>query len=103
MAEPDDLYTLRQEFYVGNFQVRPTHLPTHPPTPPLQALRSSIPSHSPTHPPTHPIQAAINEGGALGRVSPDLETERAEFVYRYVRESLLSPSHSPTHPLPPPF
>ena len=22
MAEPDDLYTLRQEFYVGNFQVR---------------------------------------------------------------------------------
>ena len=21
MAEPDDLYTLRQEFYVGNFQV----------------------------------------------------------------------------------
>lgn len=24
MAEPDDLYTLRQEFYVGNFQVRTT-------------------------------------------------------------------------------
>lgn len=46
MAEPDDLYTLRQEFYVGNFQ------------------------------------AAINEGSSLGRVSPDLETERAEFVYR---------------------
>jgi hypothetical protein len=23
MAEPDELYTLRQQFYVGNFQVRP--------------------------------------------------------------------------------
>jgi hypothetical protein len=120
-GEPDELYTLRQEFYVGNYQVcfvvgvvgvwkggrssitwsdaiacrccsapfptphasinPPTH--PHPPTPTHhRPINPATHPPTPTHTNTHK-KAAINEGQGLGRsVAPELEAERAEFVYR---------------------
>ena len=48
---------------------------------------------------TTTLQAAINEGQGLGRVAPELEEERAEFIYRCVR--MLWVTHVAAHSAPP--
>jgi hypothetical protein len=51
----------------------------------MLANRSINQSTQPPAPIDIPIQAAINEGQGLGRtVAPELEAERAEFIYRCV-------------------
>ena len=74
-AEPDELYTLRNLFWLGNFQV--TNPCRRHRAKPVRPRRLAF-AHR-----THCVQLAINEASGLKKNMPaHLVTEKEEYVYR---------------------